>query len=154
MSLVLKADMNDAAQVRGRYRRHVRAIRPDRSASSTAPRASTPAAFGSAAETGPEVMDAQFSPKLRGLLHLVDAFRGREPRRWVLHWVDLATSSAASGWPPMQRANAVLDAVAEAGGSSWLSVDWDLWDNAAEATAVGMPVAIHPPKGSRRFSAC
>ena len=43
------------------------------------------AAFGTAAETGPAVVEAQLSPKIRGLFHLMEAFRGREPARWVLH---------------------------------------------------------------------
>ena len=48
-------------------------------------------------------------------------------------------------------ANAVLDALALAGGERWLSIDWDLWDNAGEAESAGMPVAIHPPEGEEAF---
>ena len=33
-------------------------------------------------------------------------------------------------------ANAVLDAMAVAAGSKWLSIDWDAWDNAGEAQNV------------------
>src|SRR5262249_5776282 len=43
------------------------------------------AAFATASDTGPTVVEAQFSPKLRGLLSLIEAMRGREPRRWIVH---------------------------------------------------------------------
>jgi phthiocerol/phenolphthiocerol synthesis type-I polyketide synthase E len=108
------------------------------------------AAFASAADTGPEVMDAQFSPKLRGLFHMMAAFRGREPRRWVLH-SSISTVLGGLGLAAYSAANAVLDAVAQAGGANWLSVDWDLWDNAAEAGMAGMPVPIHEQEGRDAF---
>jgi acyl transferase domain-containing protein/SAM-dependent methyltransferase len=103
-------------------------------------------AFGSAAETGPEVVNAQFSPKLRGLLHIIEAFRGREPQRWVLH-SSISTVLGGLGLAAYSAANAVLDAMALAGGDRWLSIDWDLWDNAAEAHIAGMPEPILPPEG-------
>ncbi|HEX6051798.1 MAG TPA: SDR family NAD(P)-dependent oxidoreductase, partial [Gemmatimonadaceae bacterium] len=103
-------------------------------------------AFGSVAETGPEIVEAQFSPKLRGLLHAVEAFRGREPQRWVLH-SSISTVLGGLGLAAYSAANAVLDAMALAGGDRWLSIDWDLWDNAAEAHIAGMPSPIVPPEG-------
>jgi acyl transferase domain-containing protein/SAM-dependent methyltransferase len=108
------------------------------------------AAFGSVADTGPEVVEAQFSPKLRGLLHLIKALDGREPRRWVLH-SSISTVLGGLALAAYSAANAVLDTIALAGGGRWLSVDWDLWDNAGEAQAVSMPLAIHPPEGSEAF---
>ncbi|MGH9143273.1 MAG: SDR family NAD(P)-dependent oxidoreductase, partial [Vicinamibacterales bacterium] len=107
-------------------------------------------AFAAAAETGTEVMEAQFSPKLRGLFHLMKAMRGREPRRWVLH-SSVSTVLGGLGLAAYSAANAVLDAVAAAGGSRWLSIDWDLWENAAEAKAPGMPLAIQADEGSEAF---
>ena len=104
------------------------------------------AAFASAADTGPEVVDAQFSPKLRGLFSLIDAFRGREPSRWILH-SSISTVLGGLALGAYSGANAVLDAVAIAGGDRWLSIDWDLWDNAGEAESAGMPEPIHPPEG-------
>jgi acyl transferase domain-containing protein/SAM-dependent methyltransferase len=109
-----------------------------------------PGAFGSIADTGVEVVEAQFSPKLRGLLSLIAAFRGREPRRWVLH-SSISTVLGGLGLAAYSGANAMLDAIAMQGGERWLSVDWDLWDNAGEAQAVSMPLAIHPPEGQDAF---
>jgi acyl transferase domain-containing protein/SAM-dependent methyltransferase/acyl carrier protein len=108
------------------------------------------AAFASAADTGPEVVDAQFSPKLRGLYHVIDAFRGREPARWVLH-SSISSVLGGLGLAAYSAANAVLDAIALAGGKGWLSLDWDLWDNAAEAHMAGMPTPIYPPEGLDAF---
>jgi acyl transferase domain-containing protein/SAM-dependent methyltransferase len=146
---VVKADMNDARQVQeavdeavARYGRIDLVIHG-------AARIDA-AAFASAAETTTDVMEAQFSPKLRGLLHLVRAFQGREPRRWILH-SSVSTVLGGLGLAAYSAANAMLDAVAEAHGSKWLSINWDLWDNAAEAHAVGMPVAITPAEGSDAF---
>ena len=143
--LVLNADLNDARQVdtavdaaMARFGRIDLVIHG-------AARIDA-AAFASAAETGADVMEAQFSPKLRGLMYLMNAFRGREPRRWVLH-SSISTVLGGLGLAAYSGANAVLDAIAVAGGERWLSIDWDLWDNAAEAQAAGMPVAIHPPEG-------
>jgi SAM-dependent methyltransferase/NAD(P)-dependent dehydrogenase (short-subunit alcohol dehydrogenase family)/acyl carrier protein len=109
-----------------------------------------PGAFASAAETGPAVVEAQFSPKLRGLYHLIEAFRGREPRRWLLH-SSIASVLGGLGLAAYAGANAVLDALALAGGDGWLSLGWDAWDNAAEAKSPGMPVPIQPAEGQQAF---
>jgi phthiocerol/phenolphthiocerol synthesis type-I polyketide synthase E len=106
-----------------------------------------PAAFGSAAETGWSVVDAQFSPKLRGLLYLMDALREREPRRWILH-SSISSVLGGLGLAAYAGANAMLDALALERGPHWLSIDWDAWDNAAEAQSASMPSAIKPPEGN------
>lgn len=147
--LVLKADVNDRAQVKAAVDATFERFGQVDLVVHGAARIDA-AAFGSAAETGPEVVEAQFSPKLRGLFHLIDAFAGREPRRWVLH-SSISTVLGGLGLAAYSAANAMLDAVAHAGGPRWLSIDWDLWDNAAEAKAAGMPVAIHPPEGIDAF---
>ncbi len=108
------------------------------------------AAFGAVADTGPSVMNAQFSPKLRGLYQLMEAMQGREPGRWILH-SSISTVLGGLGLAAYTGVNAVLDAIAIAGGDRWLSIDWDAWDNAAEAQVEGMPVAIHPPEGRDAF---
>ncbi|HVM06613.1 MAG TPA: SDR family NAD(P)-dependent oxidoreductase [Acidimicrobiales bacterium] len=108
------------------------------------------AAFASASETGPEVVEAQLSPKLRGLLYLMEAMKGREPERWLLH-SSISTALGGLGLAAYSAANAVLDALALAGGERWVSVGWDLWDNAAEAKIAGMPTAIQPPEGQEAF---
>ena len=147
--LVLKADFNDAAQVAlavdtaiahfGRIDLAVHgAARID------------PAAFASAAETGPSVVEAQFSPKLRGLFHLMKALRGREPRRWILH-SSISAVLGGLGLGVYTGANAMLDMIALAGGENWLSIEWDAWDNAGEAGSPGMPVPIYPPEGEEVF---
>jgi phthiocerol/phenolphthiocerol synthesis type-I polyketide synthase E len=109
-----------------------------------------PAAFASAAETGPAVVEAQFSPKLRGLLHLINALRGHEPQRWVLHG-SISSVLGGLGLAAYAGANGVLDALALAGGDSWISIAWDAWDNAGEAQTVSMPNPIQPPEGREAF---
>jgi phthiocerol/phenolphthiocerol synthesis type-I polyketide synthase E len=108
------------------------------------------AAFASAAETGPQVVEAQMSPKLRGLLHVIAAMRGREPSRWILH-SSISSVLGGLGLAAYAAVNAVLDAVAVAGGDHWLSIGWDAWDNAAEAGSAGMPSPIRPPEGADAF---
>jgi acyl transferase domain-containing protein/SAM-dependent methyltransferase len=143
--MVIKADLNDAHAVRRAVDEGIaRFGRIDLLVHGAA--RIDAAAFASAAETGPEVIEAQFSPKLRGLFHVIDAFRGREPARWVLH-SSISTVLGGLGLAAYSAANAVLDAVALSGGPRWLSIDWDLWDNAAEAHIAGMPSPIHPPEG-------
>jgi acyl transferase domain-containing protein/SAM-dependent methyltransferase len=108
------------------------------------------AAFASVAETTTAVVEAQFSPKLRGLFHLMDALRGREPSRWVLH-SSISSVLGGLGLGVYSGANAVLDALAQKGGDNWLSVDWDAWDNAAEAEVGSMPAAIVADEGKDAF---
>jgi acyl transferase domain-containing protein/SAM-dependent methyltransferase len=143
--MVLKADLNDAAAVTKAVDTAIARFGQIDLLVHGAARIDA-AAFGSAAETGPEVVEAQFSPKLRGMYHVMEAFRGREPARWVLH-SSISTILGGLGLAAYSAANAVLDALALSGGERWLSVDWDLWDNAAEAHAAGMPVPIYPPEG-------
>jgi acyl transferase domain-containing protein/SAM-dependent methyltransferase len=108
------------------------------------------AAFGSAAETGSAIVEAQLSPKVRGVLNLMAAFRGREPERWVLHG-SISTVLGGLGLAAYAASNAVLDALALAGGERWVCIDWDAWDNAAEAQSAGMPFAIQPLEGQEAF---
>ena len=103
-------------------------------------------AFASAADTGESVIEAQLSPKVRGMFHLMDAFRGREPSRWVLH-SSISTILGGLGLAAYSAVNAVIDAVALHGGDNWLSMDWDLWENAAEAHVAGMPSPIRAEEG-------
>ena len=107
-------------------------------------------AFASAADTGPEVVAAQLSPKLTGLRYLTEAMRGREPARWILH-ASISSVLGGLGLAAYAAVNAVLDATATAGGDSWLSIAWDAWDNAGEAASVGMPSPIRPPEGADAF---
>lgn len=104
------------------------------------------AAFGSAAETDWKIVEAQFSPKLRGLLYLMDSFHGREPKRWILH-SSISSVLGGLGLGAYAGANAMLDALAQAQGPSWLSIGWDAWDNAAEAQSASLPSAIKPSEG-------
>ena len=74
-----------------------------------------------------------FRLKLRGLMYLMDAFKGREPRRWILH-SSISSTLGGLGLAAYAGANAMLDALALQRGPHWLkSIDWDAWDNAAEA---------------------
>jgi phthiocerol/phenolphthiocerol synthesis type-I polyketide synthase E len=147
--VVLAADLNDAAQVSSVVDTAVARFGRIDMVVHGAGRVD-PAAFASAAETGPAVVAAQLSPKLRGLLHLMDAVRGREPSRWILH-SSISSVLGGLGLAAYAAANAMLDAVAVAGGDRWLSIDWDAWDNAAEAASVGMPSPIRPPEGQDVF---
>jgi acyl transferase domain-containing protein/SAM-dependent methyltransferase/acyl carrier protein len=147
--LVVNADMNDGALVRAAVDAAIARFGPIDLVVHGAARIDA-AAFASVADTTLDVVEAQFSPKLRGLYHLIEAFRGREPRRWVLH-SSISSVLGGLGLAVYSGANAVLDAVAINAGPTWLSVDWDLWDNAGEAEAAGMPIAIHPPEGAEAF---
>jgi acyl transferase domain-containing protein/SAM-dependent methyltransferase len=108
------------------------------------------AAFAPAAETGPTVLEAQFSPKLRGLINLMEAMRGHEPRQWILH-SSISSVLGGLGLAAYAGVNAVLDTLAVAGGAGWLSIGWDAWDNAMEAHSEGMPAPIRPPEGADAF---
>jgi phthiocerol/phenolphthiocerol synthesis type-I polyketide synthase E len=112
----------------------------------------SPAAFGLAADTGPSVVAAQISPKIRGLLHLVKAMRGREPKRWVIHG-SISSVLGGLGLAAYAGANAVLDTIADQqalGGSDVVNIAWDAWDNAGEAQTTAIR-AITPPEGQEAF---
>jgi acyl transferase domain-containing protein/SAM-dependent methyltransferase/acyl carrier protein len=144
--LVLKADLNQASEVSSAVDVAVaRFGRIDLIVHGAA--RIDAAAFASAAETSTEVMEAQFSPKIRGLFHVMAAMKGREPKRWVLH-SSISSTLGGLGLAAYAGVNALLDALALQQGESWLSIDWDAWDNAAEAQSVSMPQAITPPEGS------
>lgn len=147
--MVLYADLNDATQVKTAVDAAIDRFGQIDLLIHGAARIDA-AAFASVAETDVKVMEAQFSPKLRGVYHLLEAFRGREPRRWVLH-SSISAVLGGLGLGAYSAANTVLDAFAAAGGDRWLSIGWDLWDNAAEAKIAGMPIAIHPPEGQQAF---
>ena len=143
--IVVAADMNDAAHVKAAVDTAVEHFGQVDLVVHGAARIDF-AAFGSVADTDWKVVEAQFSPKLRGLFYLMDAFHGREPSRWILH----SSISAVLGGFALgvyAGANAMLDALALQKGPSWLSIDWDAWDNAAEAQSASMPSAIKPDEG-------
>jgi phthiocerol/phenolphthiocerol synthesis type-I polyketide synthase E len=147
--LVLKADMNRAGEVTAAVDAAIARFGAIDLIVHGAARID-PAAFATIAETGPEQIEAQFSPKLRGLYHLMEATRGREPRRWVLH----SSISAVLGGLALgtyAAANYVLDTIALHGGSPWLSIDWDAWDNAGEAQSFSLPSPINPAEGADAF---
>ncbi len=121
--LVLPADVNDAAHVKAAVDAAIQHFGQVDLVVHGAARIDA-AAFASVAETGSEVVEAQCSPKLRGLLALIEAFQGREPRRWLLH-SSISTVLGGLGLGAYSAANAVLDALALAGGDNWLSLDWD-----------------------------
>ena len=134
-----------------RGRRRDRPVRPYRHASCTAPDASIRRRSPPRPTPVPPWSTAQLSPKLRGLLHLMEAMRGREPSRWVLH-SSISSVLGGLGLAAYAGANAVLDALAVAGGERWLSVGWDAWDNAgrgARSRACRPP--IRPPEGREAF---
>jgi acyl transferase domain-containing protein/SAM-dependent methyltransferase/acyl carrier protein len=112
-----------------------------------------PAAFGSAADTGPEVVAAQLSPKIKGLLHLVDAMHGREPSRWVVHG-SISSVLGGLGLAAYSGANAVLEAMVTRQartGASWQLIGWDAWDNAGESQNLAGHAAIQPAEGREAF---
>ena len=147
--IVLKADLNSAAEVRSAVDEAIAHFGQIDLLIHGAARIDA-AAFAAVADTGPEQIEAQFSPKLRGLFHTMDAMRGREPRRWVLH----SSISAVLGGLALgtyAAANAVLDTLAISKGTHWLSIEWDAWDNAAEAQSASLPLAINPAEGGDVF---
>jgi len=144
--VVISADMNDAAQVRMAVDAGLAHFGQIDVVVHGAARID-PAAFGAVAETGWSIVNAQFSPKLRGLFYLMDALRGREPRRWILH-SSISCVLGGLGLAAYAGANAMLDALAIHEGPHWLSIDWDAWDNAAEAQSASMPSAIKPAEGN------
>jgi acyl transferase domain-containing protein/SAM-dependent methyltransferase len=147
--LVLNANLNDAAQVNTAVDAAIERFGTIDLVVHGAARIDA-AAFAAIADTGMDVVEAQFSPKLRGLGYLIEAMKGREPRRWVLH-SSISTVLGGLGLGVYAGANAVLDVLALRGGDKWLSIDWDAWDNAAEAQRVAIPTAIRPPDGRDVF---
>jgi len=147
--LVLKADFNQAEEVNAAVDAAIARFGPIDLVVHGAARIDA-AAFASAADTDLAVVEAQFSPKLRGLFHLMNALRGREPRRWVLH-SSISAVLGGLGLAAYAGANSMLDALAVKGGADWLSIDWDAWDNAAEAQSASMPLAIKPAEGTQAF---
>ena len=143
--MVIRADMNHAAEVRRAVDLAIERFGRIDVVVHGAARIDA-GAFASAADTGESVVEAQLSPKVRGMLHLIDALRGREPARWVLH-SSISTILGGLGLAAYSAVNAFIDAVALAGGDGWLSLDWDLWENAAEAQIAGMPSPIQAHEG-------
>ncbi len=143
--MVLRADMNEGAEVQRAVDLAIERFGRIDVVVHGAARIDA-GAFASAADTSESVVEAQLSPKVRGMLHLIDAMRGREPARWVLH-SSISTVLGGLGLAAYSAANAFIDAVALAGGDGWLSLDWDLWENAAEAQIAGMPSPIRPEEG-------
>lgn len=143
--IVLACDMNNAAQVKAAVDAGAARFGQIDLVVHGAARIDA-AAFGLVAETDWKVVEAQFSPKLRGLQYLMDAFRGREPSRWILH-SSISAVLGGLGLAAYAGVNAMLDALALAQGPHWLSIDWDAWDNAAEAQQASMPSAIKPDEG-------
>jgi acyl transferase domain-containing protein/SAM-dependent methyltransferase len=147
--IVLKADLNNPAEVRSAVDAAIAHFGQIDLLIHGAARIDA-AAFAAVADTGPEQIEAQFSPKLRGLFHTIEAMHGRQPRRWVLH----SSISAVLGGLALgayAAANAVLDTLAISEGSHWLSIEWDAWDNAAEAQSASLPLAINPTEGGDVF---
>lgn len=147
--LVVRADLNDGAEVAAAVEAAIARFGRIDLVVHGAGRIDA-AAFASVAETGPSVVEAQMAPKLTGLLHLIEALRGREPKRVVLH-SSISTVLGGLGLAAYSGVNAALDAFALAGGENWLSIDWDAWDNAAEARMEEMATPIHPAEGQEAF---
>jgi SAM-dependent methyltransferase/acyl carrier protein len=143
--LVLTADLNNAEQVQASVDAAIARFGAVHLVIHGAARIDA-AAFGTVSETDWRVVEAQFSPKLRGLQNLMHACRNLPAARWVLH---SSISSVLGGLAlgAYAAANAVLDAIAIQRGADWLSIDWDAWDNAAEAQSASLPSAIKPPEG-------
>ena len=66
----------------------------------------------------------------------------------------ISTVLGGLGLAAYSGANAVLDAIAIAGGERWLSIDWDLWDNAGEAQAAACRSRSTRRKARTRFCGC
>jgi acyl transferase domain-containing protein/SAM-dependent methyltransferase len=147
--LVVRADLNDRAQVAAAVDAAISRFGRVDLVVHGAGRIDA-AAFASVAETGPSVVEAQMSPKLTGLFYLIEALGGRAPKRWILH-SSISTVLGGLGLAAYAGVNAVLDALALAGGDGWLSIDWDAWDNAAEARMEQMATPIYPVEGQEAF---
>ncbi len=113
----------------------------------------SPRAFGSVADTDEDVVAAQVSPKLKGLIHLIEATRGREPARWIVHG-SISSVLGGLGLAAYAGANAVLESIVmqeQQHGGQWLIIGWDAWDNAGEAQNLAGHVAIQPAEGGESF---
>jgi acyl transferase domain-containing protein/SAM-dependent methyltransferase len=150
--LVLKADLDDAGQVAAALDTARETFgRVDivvHGAANT-----NAAAFGTVNDTNDDVVAAQLSPKVRGLLHLVDAMRPEDHVRWIVH-SSISTTLGGLGLAAYAGANAVLDALCVQGGDDWLSIAWDAWDNAAEGSMAALPNPIQPEEGQEAFLRC
>jgi phthiocerol/phenolphthiocerol synthesis type-I polyketide synthase E len=113
----------------------------------------SPRAFGSVADTDQDVVAAQLSPKVKGLIHLIEATRGREPARWIVHG-SISSVLGGLGLAAYAGANAVLGSLVtreRLRGDDWLIIDWDAWDNAGEAQNLAGHAAIQPAEGKEAF---
>jgi len=109
-------------------------------------------AFSGITSVTPEVCERQFRPKVRGLLALEKALRGKEVDFWAL-FSSLSTVLGGLRFAPYAAANLFLDAFAQrqnqAGASNWVSIDWDGWDFSGGAG--GSVPAILPDEGTNAF---
>jgi acyl carrier protein len=113
--------------------------------------ASGPEALKLLRETGPAEADAQFRPKVQGLLVLQDLLAGEEIDFYLL-MSSLASIPGGLGVGAYSAANAFLDAFACRQGREqpgrWLSVNWDTWQVEAAGLA---DLAITAAEGVEAF---
>lgn len=151
--LVLRADVSDGAEVRAAVDEAIARFGAVDVVVHGAANVGA-AAFGAVGDTDVGVLRAQMTPKLDGVQLLMDAMRGREPRRWVLHG-SISAELGGLGLAAYAGANAVLNGFAEQGirsGQDWLCVEWDAWDNAGEAQAHALKAGpITPAEGRDAF---
>src|SRR5262249_477588 len=109
-------------------------------------------AFCNITAATPDACERQFRPKVRGLLALEQALRGKDVDFWVL-FSSLSAVLGGLRFAPYAAANLFLDAFAhsrsQAGSSKWISINWDGWDFGG-ATAGSGP-AILPNGGASAF---
>ncbi len=111
-------------------------------------------AFRAIKDTDPALCEAHFRPKVAGLLALAGALRDAPPRIGIL-MSSLSSVLGGLGMVAYAAANLFMDAFADAGGSPWMTLNWDGWslpDPRARPTSAAMAeLAMTPAEGVQAF---
>ena len=118
--------------------------------------------FFSIEDANPTLCDRQFDAKVRGLLSLEDALTG-EKLDFVMLLSSISSVLGGLGYLAYGAANGFMDSFARmqtrAGGTRWISVDWDTWDIGLDDAPVDDPTLLAMSAGEgvdafRRIISC
>ncbi|WP_375773034.1 SDR family oxidoreductase [Archangium gephyra] len=127
--LVLRADLGDPGQVERALQAAESRFGPVDGVFFAAGTSGT-AARTPVSEATPEACAPVFQGRLRGLMHLAEALKGRRPEFVVVH-SSLTSVLGGVGCAALAAAHAGMDAFsahqARVPGTRWYTIDWDVW---------------------------